>query len=49
MENKIILKASNLTYWNSANQQFELEKDQIALQVGSASDQILLTKKMSVK
>jgi len=44
-----ILKASNLTYWNSANQQFELEKDQIALQVGSASDQILLTKKMSVK
>jgi len=44
-----ILKASNLAYWNSTNQQFELEKDQIELQVGSASDQILLTKKMSVK
>ena len=44
-----ILKASNLAYWNSTSQQFELEKDQIELQVGSASDQILLTKKMSVK
>lgn len=46
---KLILNASNLEYWNSANQQFELEKDQIELQVGSASNQILLTKKIVIK
>jgi beta-glucosidase len=46
---QIPLKASDLKYWDSAKQQFELEKEQIELQVGSASDQILLTKKITVK
>ena len=46
---QIPLKASNLKYWNSTKQQFELEKEQIELQVGSSSDQILLTKEITVK
>jgi len=46
---QIPLKASNLKYWNSTKQQFELEKEQIELQVGSSSDQILLIKEITVK
>lgn len=45
----LTLKAKNLEYWNTAKQQFELEKGQIEIQVGSASDKILLTKKITVK
>ena len=45
----LILKASNLEYWNTNKQQFELEKDEIELQVGSASNEILLTKKINIK
>jgi beta-glucosidase len=45
----LTLKANNLEYWNTAKQQFELEKGQIEIQVGSASDAILLTKKITVK
>jgi beta-glucosidase len=45
----LTLKAKNLEYWNTKKQQFELEKGQIEIQVGSASDVILLTKKITVK
>lgn len=45
----LTLKAKNLEYWNTTKQQFELEKGQIEIQVGSASDVILLTKKITVK
>lgn len=45
----LTVKAKNLEYWNIERQQFELEKGQIEIQAGSASDQILLTKKIIVK
>ena len=45
----LTLKPKNLEYWNTAKQQFELEKRQIEIQVGGASDAILLTKKITVK
>ncbi|MNQ65556.1 Periplasmic beta-glucosidase precursor [compost metagenome] len=45
----LTLKAKNLEYWNTTKQQFELEKGQIEIQVGSASDAILLTKIITVK
>lgn len=45
----LTLKAKDLEYWNTVKQQFELEKGQIEIQVGSASDAILLTKKITVK
>ena len=45
----LTLKAKNLEYWNTTKQQFELEKGQIEIQVGNASDKILLTKKIIVK
>ncbi len=45
----LTLKAENLEYWNTTKQQFELEKGQIEIQVGGASDAILLTKKITVK
>lgn len=45
----LTLKAKNLEYWNIAKQQFELEKGQIEIQIGGASDAILLTKKITVK
>jgi beta-glucosidase len=45
----LTLKAKNLEYWNTNKQQFELEKGQIEIQVGGASDAILLTKKITVK
>ena len=51
-ETKIVtltLKAKNLEYWNTNNLQFELEKGAIEIQVGSASDKILLTKAITVK
>ncbi len=40
----LTLKAKDLEYWNTNKQRFELEKEQIKLQVGSASGKILLTK-----
>lgn len=51
-ETKIVtltLKAKDLEYWNTPQQQFELEKGQIEIQVGRASDAIQLTKKITVK
>lgn len=45
----LTLKAKDLEYWNTVKQQFELEKGQIEIQVGSASDKILLNKKISLK
>lgn len=45
----LTLKAKNLEYWNTTKQQFELEKGQIEIQIGSASDEILLTEKITVK
>lgn len=51
-ESKIVsltLKAKNLEYWNVAKQRFELENNSFEIQVGSASDAILLTKKITIK
>ena len=45
----LTLEAKDLEYWNTNKHQFELEEGQIELQVGSASDEILLTKKLSIK
>lgn len=45
----LTLKVKDLEYWNTTKKQFELEKGQIEIQVGSASDAILLTKKITVK
>ncbi len=45
----LILKAKDLEYWNTNKQQFQLEQDQIELQVGGASDKILLTKKITIR
>ena len=45
----LTLKAKDLQYWNTAKQQFELENNTIEIQVGSASDVILLNKKITVK
>lgn len=45
----LTVKAKDLEYWNVAKQQFELENNTIELQVGSASDTILLIKKFNVK
>ena len=45
----LTLKAKNLEYWNTNKQQFELEKGQIEIQVGIASDAIHLTKKITLK
>ncbi|MNL12268.1 Thermostable beta-glucosidase B [compost metagenome] len=45
----LTLKAKDLEYWNTAKQQFELENNTIEIQIGSASDAILLNKKITVK
>jgi beta-glucosidase len=45
----LTLKAKDLEYWNTAKQQFELENNTIELQIGSASDVMLLNKKITVK
>jgi beta-glucosidase len=45
----LVVKAKDLQYWNVAKQQFELENNTIEIQVGSASDTILLTKKITAK
>ncbi len=45
----LTLKAKDLEYWNTTKQQFELEKGQIEMQVGGASDAIQLTKKITLK
>jgi beta-glucosidase len=44
----LVLKAKDLEYWNTAKQQFELEKNTIEIQIGSASDKILLNKTIKV-
>ena len=51
-ETKIIsltLKSKKLEYWNIDKQQFELENNTIEIQIGSASDKILLTKKIMIQ
>lgn len=45
----LTLKAKDIEYWNTAKQQFELENNSIEIQIGSASDNILLNKKVTVK
>lgn len=45
----LTVKANDLEYWNVAKQQFELEKNTIELQIGSASDAIYLSKKVNEK
>ena len=44
----IQLKAADLKYWNTNNQQFELEKNNIQLQIGSASNTIKITKNIKI-
>ncbi|MCC9062197.1 hypothetical protein LNP81_04260 [Flavobacterium sp. F-30] len=44
-----MLKAKDLEYWNTSKQQFELENNAVEIQIGSASDAILLTKNITVK
>ncbi|MFH6993345.1 glycoside hydrolase family 3 C-terminal domain-containing protein [Flavobacterium sp. FlaQc-48] len=45
----LTLKAKDLEYWNTAKQQFELENNSIEIQIGSTSDNIHQTKKITVK
>jgi len=45
----LTLKAKDLEYWNTTKQQFELENNAFEIQIGSASDNILQTKKITVK
>ncbi|WP_281231498.1 glycoside hydrolase family 3 C-terminal domain-containing protein [Flavobacterium gelatinilyticum] len=45
----LVVKAKDLEYWNTARQTFELEKNTIEIQIGSASDAILLTKKITTR
>ncbi|MNG30171.1 Thermostable beta-glucosidase B [compost metagenome] len=45
----LTVRAKDLQYWNVTKQQFELEINTIELQIGSASDAILLSKKINVK
>jgi len=41
---QIPLKVSDLNYWNTEKQQFELEKESVEIQIGSASNNIKLKK-----
>ena len=45
----MVIKAKDLVYWNTNKQQFELEKDAFEIQIGQASDKILLTKKIIIQ
>lgn len=45
----LTVRAKDLQYWNAVKQQFDLEKNTIELQIGSASDAIYLNKKVNVK
>ena len=45
----LTVRVKDLQYWNVAKQQFELENNAIELQIGSASDALLLSKKINVK
>ncbi|TCK70162.1 glycoside hydrolase family 3 C-terminal domain-containing protein [Acidipila rosea] len=45
---KMPLKASNLAYWDDATQKWVVEADQVAIKVGSASDNIKLQKTIEV-
>ncbi|SNR31076.1 glycoside hydrolase family 3 C-terminal domain-containing protein [Lutibacter flavus] len=44
----IPLNAADLKYWNTKNQQFELEKENIQLQIGSASNNIKIKKNIKL-
>lgn len=43
------LKAEDLEYWNTKSNSFQLEENQIEIQVGRASNQIYLTKPLNIK
>lgn len=45
---QIPLNVSDLAYWNVARQQFELEKDRIEVQIGSASNDIKQTMTLKI-
>ena len=45
----MVLRTKDLEYWNTNKQQFELEKDAFEIQIGQASDKILLTKKITIE
>ncbi|WP_324720317.1 glycoside hydrolase family 3 C-terminal domain-containing protein [Salinimicrobium sp. HB62] len=46
---EIPLKASDLEYWNPETSEWTLEKGAVEIQVGGASDQIYLTKKLPIQ
>ena len=46
---EIPLKASDLKYWNTEKQEFQLENDQIVVKIGGASDAIKLTKNLTIQ
>ncbi len=46
---EIPLKASNIEYWNPETSEWVLEKGNIQIEVGGASDKIYLTKKLSIQ
>tara|TARA_B100002003_G_C13936525_1_gene454717 strand:- start:366 stop:608 length:243 start_codon:yes stop_codon:yes gene_type:complete len=43
------LKAEDLEYWDTKSNSFQLEEDQIEIQIGSASNRIYLTKPLNIK
>lgn len=45
----LTVRAKDLEYWNTAKQRFELESEDIELQIGGSSDAIALTKQISIK
>ncbi len=45
----LVVKVKDLECWNTAKQTFELEKNTIEIQIGSASDNILLKKNIAVR
>lgn len=45
----LALDAKLLRFWSKENHRFELEKDQVEIQIGSASDQIKLKKEITIK
>ncbi|MUV02863.1 beta-glucosidase [Flavobacterium rakeshii] len=45
----LTVRAKDLEYWNTAKQRFELEPEDIELQIGGSSDAIALTKQISIK
>ncbi|MFZ0488741.1 MAG: glycoside hydrolase family 3 C-terminal domain-containing protein, partial [Salegentibacter sp.] len=43
------LAAEDLQYWNSTKQEFQLEQDEVEVQIGGASDEIFLKQNINIK